>query len=94
MGQMGEMPLEAAVRVLHSEAMHVPLQPGADLVCNCRAAHRATVSADGAAPPLPAVCTGSFWSLPVRAGSSGRIYGAPASVGVITPSGTRCAYLT
>ena len=74
--------------------MHVPLQPGADLVCNCRAGHRGMVSADGAAPPLPAACTGSFWSLPCRAGTSGRIYGAAVSVGVISPHGTRCAYLT
>lgn len=72
--------------------MHVPLQPGTDLVCNCRARHRATVSADGAAPPLPSTCTGSFWARPLEAESSGRIYGALVSVGVINPSGTRCAY--
>lgn len=74
--------------------MHVALQPGTHLVCNCRDGHRGLVSADGAAPPLPAMCTGSFWSLPLDGGASGRIYGAPITVGVVTPRGTRCAYLT
>ncbi|MBO0708875.1 MAG: hypothetical protein J2P44_10970 [Candidatus Dormibacteraeota bacterium] len=87
------MPLEGAAPGPQSQGMHVPLQPGAELVCNCRAAHRATVSGDGAAPPLPATCTGSFWSRPLGPGGPGRIYGALVSAGVIVPSGTRCAYL-
>lgn len=73
--------------------MQVPLQPGADLICNCRAGHTGAVSEEGIAPPLPAACTGSFWSRPLDAGASGLIYGALVSVGVIAPSGARCAYL-
>jgi hypothetical protein len=74
--------------------MQVPLRPGIELVCNCRAGHRGNVTDEGVAPALPNACTGSFWSLPLGPGSSGRIYGAVASVGVIAPSSSRCAYLT
>lgn len=91
---MGAMPLEAGSTNPQSGAMYIHLEPGAPLVCNCRAAHRAIVSSDGSAPALPPTCTGSFWGRPVGEGNSGRIYGALLSVGVIAPSGTRCAYLT
>ena len=74
--------------------MQVPLQPGIELVCNCRAGHRAAVTEEGVAPALPAACSGSYWSRPVSAAASGRIYGASLSVGVIAPSSTLCAYLT
>lgn len=77
-----------------SETMQVPLRPGIDLVCNCRAGHRGMVSADGMAPPLPAACTGSFWSRPLSPGGCGRVYGATVSAGVIAPSSTDCAYRT
>lgn len=74
--------------------MQVPLRPGIELVCNCRAGHRSAVDDEGVAPALPTGCSGSFWSLPLTPGASGRIYGAVASVGVIAPSSSRCAYLT
>lgn len=74
--------------------MQVPLQPGTELVCNCRTRHRGAVSADGTAPQLPATCTGSFWSRPLSTSASGWIYGALVSVGVIAPRGSYCAYLT
>lgn len=89
---MGGMPLEAAPAWLQSETMQVPLRPGSDLVCNCRAAHRGTVSADGTAPPLPTACTGSFWSRPLSRSAGGRVYGARVSAGIIAPSSTDCAY--
>lgn len=88
------MPLEGAAGDLQSGVMQVPLRPGTDLVCNCRAGHRGTVSADGTAPPLPAACTGSFWSRPLAPSGWGRIYGARVSAGVIAPSSTDCAYRT
>lgn len=73
--------------------MQVPLRPGTQLVCNCRAGHRATVSETGVAPSLPPACTGSFWAIP-SGGAVARVFGAVVSVGVIAPSGNHCAYLT
>lgn len=74
--------------------MQVPLQPGIELVCNCRTAHRAVVTDEGIAPSLPAGCTGSYWSRPLPAGATGRVYGAAVSAGIVAPTGAFCAYLT
>ena len=52
------------------------------------------MTADGAAPPLPATCSGSFWSRPLPAAAGGRIFGLAVSAGVIVPTSTLCAYLT
>ena len=73
--------------------MQVPLRPGIELVCNCRAGHRAAVTSEGVAPDLPTACTGSYWSRPLSA-VTGRVFGAAVSVGVIVPSSTLCAYQT